>query len=882
MWALVGAFLAVLCRVGSTQQSSPEVFSLNGNQWSVRNAVGNVTKIPAMVPGQIHMDLYNDGKIGNPYYRFNDTEQQWVALQTWIYSRPFDMSNHSIDYKSVWLKCDGIDTVANITINDDIVGRTSDQHRQYYFDILDSITEGPNTLEISFESVALYSERKSEEYPYKVGGGGSYFPIGNKNFIRKAQSDFGWDWGPAFLPVGIWRDISIVLFEVALALVTDVVPQVYLHDKNNFIVSTLICAQLTTDDPVTLDVSIKVGPLGKTDQKFTVQGMSEQCVRADMMVPTNHSKLQLWYPIGYGKPNLYQFEATINAYKNNASSSVVTIDKMIGFRHLELVQEPFPSGEEGLSFYFRINGVPVFAKGSNWIPVDAFESRVTNATLEWLLQSAVASHQNMLRVWGGGIYQRDEFYDLCDQLGVMVWQEFMFAVGLYPRDKDFLSNVTEEVKHQVRRLGHHSSIVLWSGNNENQNIALHSDTQHVLDYDVLYDGTVRPALMAEDKSRPYWPSSPSNGYLFIDDDRGLVIQRWGDSQDPHYGDVHRYDYTDLCTNVTKFPRPRFASEFGFQSYPSFETMKEISIAEDWDNNSTLMNHRQHHPDGNDQLAKQLERFFHLPDNKNKSENFSDFIYLTQVVQAICIQAEAEHYRRIKNESNGYTMGTLYWQLNDIWQAQSWASIEYNGRWKLLHNAAKKFYAPLLVSPFQQDKNVTVYVVSDDNVNSYNTLVSITLLQWSDGTVVRNYTVKVPLKPLQSGQVWSLPMSQCFQTCSTTDCFLVIKMYDMDNNMMELASNAFYPVSFSQVKLPMVEITVTGVNQVSATSASIALESSAVAIFVRLSTELVGYFSDNGFLMLPKEKVSVTFTSPEKFDVKTLKSSLTIRSVRDTY
>lgn len=764
-----------------------------------------------------------------------------------------------------------------------MVGSTENQHRRYFFDVLNILTKGLNTLEISFESAALYSSRKANDYPYSVPAGGKYYPVGNRNFIRKAQSDFGWDWGPAFVPVGIWRDISLVIFEAELGLVTDVVPQTYLHDNNNFMISTLLCAQLAIDDPVTMDTSITVDPLvNNNQQQFKVQGMGEQCVRAEILVPTDNSNLQLWYPNGYGKPHLYPFEATINMYKNNASSSLVTVKKTIGLRHLELVQEPLPDKEEGLSFYFRINGIPVFAKGSNWIPADAFESRVDNKTLQWLLQSAVTSHQNMIRVWGGGIYQKDEFYDMCDQLGIMVWQEFMFADALYPRDTEFLSNVAGEVKHQVRRLSHHASIALWSGNNENQGIAESSDTQYILDYSVLYDGTVRPALMAEDKSRPYWPSSPSNGYLYVNEDQGLVIQRWGNPGDNHYGDDHRYDYTDLCTDVTKFPRPRFASEFGFQSYPSFETMKAISTAQDWDNNSTLMNHRQHHPDGNDQLAKQLERFFHPPDNSNKTERFSDFIYLTQVVQAICIQAEAEHYRRIKNESNGYTMGTLYWQLNDIWQAQSWSSVEYGGRWKLLHNAAVKFYSPLLVSTFQLGNNVTVYIVSDDSVKPYNTILDIGLIKWNDGSLADIYFVKVALKPLQSGEVWSLPIAMCFSKCSTAQCFMSLKLYDTDNNMTLLASNTFYPVSFTEVVLPIAKITVTDISQATPNSATITLESTAVALFVKLSSEIVGYFSDNGFLMMPLEKVTVTFTSPDNFDVKMLQETLTIRSVKDTY
>lgn len=551
--------------------------------------------------------------------------------------------------------------------------------------------------------------------------------------------------------------------------------------------------------------------------------------------------------------------------------------KQVGFRKLELVQETLPDKEEGLSFYIKVNDVPIFAKGSNWIPADAFTARATYDVLYRQLKSATLSYQNIVRVWGGGIYQVSDFYDICDQLGIMIWQEFMFSDALYPRDEAFLASVREEVQHQVRRLAHHPSIALWSGNNENQGSA-QRDTVYLIDYSVLYDGNVHATLVNYDLSRPYWPSSPSNGATVDDPSRGLYIQRWGDSSDPHYGDVHRYDYTDLCTDVTKFPRPRFTSEYGFQSYPSLETLKAISEPQDWDNNSPLMLHRQHHPNGNEQLAQQMARFFHLPDNANNETKFGDFIYLTQVVQAICIQAESEHYRRIKHEQNAYTMGAMYWQLNDIWQAQSWSSIEYGGRWKLLHYSAKNFFAPLLVSAFQESNNITVYV-SSDMMSAIKGELEVDVWTWK-GELSHSFKADVDFPALGAGKVWSETTNAVVTSYKPSEVFLALSVTE-EGQSSPSTTNVFFLTGFTEVDLQKGNISVSDV-QVVKEKASFTLKSDVVAPFVYLQTDVLGYFSENGFLLFPNKPHEVTFTAWESFTVAEFQNSLKTRTVADTY
>ena len=321
---------------------------------------------------------------------------------------------------------------------------------------------------------------------------------------------------------------------------------------------------------------------------------------------------ELWWPRGYGEQPLHPL--TVSFVPSTNSSAIQQEEKLVGFRLVEVIQEPLARQLEGLSFFIQVNNVPVFAKGANWIPADAFESRVTPEVLEDLLQSAYDANMNTVRNWGGGIYQHDLFYEICDKKGLMVWEEFMFACSMYPRDAAFLNTVKEEVKHQVLRLMSHPSIIIWSGNNENE-LAMGSSTatawyvettinpfRYVVDYSYLNTDTVYQTIHEYDPSRPWLPSSPSNGILTTEP----YVERWGNPGSSKWGDVHFYNYLDVCTDVSIYPTPRFTSEYGFQSYPNFRAMAEVSLPEDWDPNSKFLLHRQHHPDGNGELDRQIK------------------------------------------------------------------------------------------------------------------------------------------------------------------------------------------------------------------------------------------------------------------------------------
>jgi beta-mannosidase len=847
--------------------------NLTGDAWSLENRVYlNVSDVKATVPGQVHLDLLKAGIIKEPYHGYNQRDQQWIANDEWRYSRDVNINRTLMKFDYLWLQCDGIDTASTITFNSHLISTTNSMFRKFLFDIRYFVSEGRNGLVIDIQSALKYSEQMKGAYPYDVPAPGTYIAGGARNFIRKAQSDFGWDWGPAFVPAGIWRNMEVVAFDIGL--ITRVSPRVLDLGNSFFYVNITICAMIPKymSTPGVLEASTDFPGISQPLSVPITMEYGEFCSALSVDVP--RYKIKLWYPSGYGEPTLYQLK--VKTTIRDSSNVIATEDfvRTIGFRHVELVQDDLPDGK---TFYFRINGIPVFAKGSNFIPADAFNSRATPDYLRRLLQSAKDSNQNMIRVWGGGVYQSDEFYDICDELGIMVWQDFMFADALYPSHTAFLDDVRDEVKYQVLRLQQHPSVVLWGGNNENQNMALKMGAPYIGDYLKLYDDLIRDVVMSMENHIPYWPSSPSNGYLADDPSRGILVQRWGDAQDPHFGDIHRYDYTDPCTDVSKFPNPRFASEFGLQSYPSVTSWLEVSDPSMWGNNSTFMNWRQHLPDGNELMYNQVKYYAKVPNNPNKTRQFEDFVYLTQVVQMVCITAEIEHYRRIRNES--HTMGTLYWQLNDIWQAQTWSSLEYGGRWKLLHNGVKRAYDKFLISGYLLDKNFTVYMISDDFEKAHSTYFELQFYTWEGKLVniVKGNNISLPA--LTSMKVFTEKSEVVFEGCGIIDnCLVTLSMGDM--NGAPLAENSFVP---SLVNAPLQHAKLDfGDKEIQRNVATFTVTTDNVAPFVYLYTKVNGYFSNNGFLALPGKPVAVTFIGDEDLDEATFWDLLQFKSIRDTY
>ncbi|KFO25879.1 Beta-mannosidase, partial [Fukomys damarensis] len=557
------------------------------------------------------------------------------------------------------------------------------------------------------------------------------------------------------------------------------------------------------------------------------------------------------------------------------------------FRTVELVEEPI-EGSPGLSFYFQVNGFPIFLKGSNWIPADAFQERVTPDVLRLLLQSAVDVNMNALRVWGGGIYEQDAFYELCDELGIMVWQDFMFACALYPADQGFLDSVRAEVAYQVRRLKPHPSVILWSGNNENEGLLAvnwfqvpPSDLDTcVKDYVRLYVANIREVILEGDKSRPFVASSPSNGAETIAE--GWVAK---DPNSNHYGDVHFYNYNSDCWDWTVFPKARFVSEYGYQSWPSFSTLEKVSGKEDWSYNSTFTRHRQHHADGNEEMLRQAALHFRLPQGPDPVRTFRDTLYLTQVMQAQCVKTETEFYRRSRSEivaGEGHTMGALYWQLNDIWQAPSWASLEYGGKWKMLHYFARHFFAPLLPVGFEGEDVIHIHGVSDLHEDR-NVTLTLTVHSWrSLKPVCVQAMGSLVLKAGTTARLYSEPVGHLLSRCGNcTRRGCVLSFY------LSAGSELVSPVSYhflSSLKDAegLLKARITAAISQQGDTFAFELETSAVAPFVWLDVgSIPGRFSDNGFLMTEKTR-TVLFHPWAPTSKSDLEQSFRVTSLTDIY
>ncbi|XP_077996660.1 beta-mannosidase-like [Glandiceps talaboti] len=858
--------------------------SLNG-KWTITN--GSLT-VDGAVPGSVHTALLDANKIKDPYYRFNDEAYRWIAWDDWTYTRTFTVSKDITSKSSVVLVTEGVDTIATVKVNGNVVGKTTNMFVKYVMDIKSAIKERENTISVAFQSALQYANQTNTAHSeYEVPPScpppvqhGECHP----NFIRKQQCSFSWDWGPAFAPMGIWKNILIEAWDCAtlrdvsaLAMKSQSNPKLWVVNVTGYI--DVANNEKVQGKAVDLMVSIP--------QLQTEHGISFIVTpgkREAMTVVVNAAKAETWWPNGYGKQPLYDVIVSLECpiFQEKFSKEF-----QVGFRTVELVQDPLPEkNATGLSFYFKINNQPIFIKGSNWIPADAFQERISKDQLTNLLHSTADAHMNTLRVWGGGIYEQEEFYNIADQLGIMIWQDFMFACALYPTNDDFLKSVKQEITHQVKRLSHHPSILVWSGNNENEGALANGWYEGVVsknkslyyeDYRTLYIDTIMSELESLDITRPFIPSSPTNGIETRKED--WIAKQ---PQDTQYGDVHFYDYTSDCWDVGIYPKPRFASEYGYQSWPSFETIQKVSLEEDWNYYGNFSSYRNHHPLGNTEMSMLAAYHYTLPKTSNVTQKFIDMIYLTQIVQAMCIKTETEYYRSLQSnldvKGQGHTMGALYWQLNDIWQAPTWASIEYGGKWKMLHYYAVKFFSPVLVMAYVSGGTLNVYGISDLTADTVNVTATRTLWQWSQFQPLHSTSTTYTQTTQSSILVYNGSLSEELHNGKCTDktkCFMTFDL--LANGQPLCPTNVLYLTGFNKaVGIQKVNVTITDVTQEGDKIFNIVLKTNHFAIFTWLeATGIEGRFSDNGFLMTAPS-MKIRFYAWQKTTVSDLKKALTVK------
>ncbi len=817
--------------------------------WFLHQA-GTHEWLPAQVPGGVHTDLLALGRLPDPFVGDNELHVQWVAETDWDYRTHFTVPPALLAEAQVWLICDGLDTLATLTLNGQALGQTDNMFRQYRWEVkslLRAADAGENELGIHFASAVCYAAAQQAIRP--LPGVSAAIPGGPH--LRKAPCHFGWDWGPQLPPIGIWKDIRLEAYSGAR------LAEVHLHQTHAgeaVTVTAQVAVEHGGDMPLTATVYI-------TAPDGTVLS-GAKAVPADgaarVAVPIPHPAL--WWPNGYGAQPLYRLEVALHGGEGVASAPLEERTYQIGLRTVELRQE---ADQWGRSFVFVVNGVPIFAKGSNWIPADSFPTRISDDYLEGLIRAAAATHQNMLRVWGGGFYEEERFYDLCDRYGLLIWQEFIFSCSIYPLDDPaFVENVREEAVQNIRRLRHRASLALWCGNNEME-WGWHDwdwdrpDLQGLkAAYDQFFHHTLPAWCGAEDPDHAYWPSSPSSDTPFMDPNG----QQQGDA---HYWEVWhgRKPFTAYRDQY-----PRFMSEFGFQALPPLATIRTYADEADWNMTSYIMERHQKNASGNSLMVGQMLDTFRLP------QDFSALVYLSGILQAEGIRYGVEHWRRHPDR----VAGTLYWQLNDCWPVASWSSLDYYGRWKALHYAARRFYAPVLLSVEDQPPIEQIYVTNDQQEAWVGTVRWA--LETLGGEVLLSGGGPVQAPPQAAILVQTVDCATQVSAANRREIVFVAELWQAAH-LVARQVVPFVPTKHLALVDPAVTSTLCREGD------QVVVDLAARSLARLLELALTGadvVFSDNYFDLPAGREVTITAPWPAGWSLDQARAALTIRSVYDSY
>ncbi len=790
------------------------------------------TWYPASVPGSNYLDMLALGRIADPFEGVNEQRLLWLAEQDWEYQRTFTPSAELLSQQSIELVCGSLDTLAEVYLNGTLVGKTANMHRTWRWQVKELLLPGENTLYILFRSPLEYTRGRQRErrLPSIMNGGMAH--------LRKVQSHFGWDWGPSLPPSGIAGEV--VLEGASIARIVDV--HLRQQHKGGTVRLQAACSiQRLQQAKLSLLITV-VHPDG------AIQHAAVPVVE-DRAAPTVEVEApRLWWTNGLGEQPLYRVELTLLA----DGLALDTRTLQVGLRTLELRRSPDDWGE---SFTFVLNEVPVFARGANWIPADSFITRLSPQRLEHLICSAAQANMNMLRVWGGGYYESEAFYDLADRYGILIWQDFAFACAPYPLDEpEFLENFQQEARQQIRRLRHRASLALWCGNNEiemmwrlwRRNASLTEAYQGVFHH-------LLPAwLQQEDPDHAYWFSSPSSGEF--------LQQPNSDAR----GDTHLWQVWHGLKPYAYYRKrlTRFCSEFGMESLPDLRTTATFAKPEEFSLTSPVMQHHQRSAGGNEKMLYYLSGRFRLP------RSFEDLTHLTQINQAEALRIAVEHWRRNAPRCSG----ALYWQLNDCWQVCSWSSMDYFGRWKAAHYAARRFFAPLALSVEQSQSTANIWL-TNETIQPFHGQVRW-FLETLSGQVVDSGQQAVQCSPFQPLCVRSLDFTAPLRQHGRGNLVFVVELWREEER---IAMQTALFAAEKDMRLPdpalNAEITLQG------EQLHIMLHAQALARFAWLElAEADVIFSDNYFDLPAGRSVEITCPLPEGWTLETARVALRVRSL----
>ena len=817
---------------------------LQGN-WQLTQQNGEIS-CPAEVPGDNVSALLAAGIIEDPYFGRNELDVQWICEETWVWEREFVVGEELLTHEQVYLKAAEVDTCAVIRINGKKVGQTVSQFIGHRFEVKQALQPGLNRISIAVAPFMKEAKKRMALSPLPVPGSGNC-TIAGLNFVRKTHCHGGWDWGISLVVSGVYGDLSLVGYNAAR------IEHVYTrqrHSKGRCRVE--VTAELVAATAGETELTVEFDGTCQTIPVALVAGTTE--ARAVFTV----EKPRLWWPAGYGKQPLYAL--TVRTPDESRK-------KWLGLRELVVRSEP---DDTGIPLVVEVNGLPIFCKGANWIPLDALPQRYSRARYKRLLGDAKLANMNMVRVWGGGHYERDEFYEVCDQLGLLIWHDFMFACSLYPAYPAFREEVTREVEYQVKRLRDHASIALWCGDNEVVGAlgwyqeAKDNRDAYVAGFERLLAAKEEGLALAGD-DRTFWPSSPCSG------SNPFIGDAWHDAEN---GDMHFWEVWHSGKDIEAYydVAPRFCSEFGFQSFSSLETVKTFAEAKDFNATSPVMEHHQKNRAGNQKILEMFTRYFRMPNG------FENFLYLSQVQQALAIKTGVEFWRHLQP----VCMGTLYWQLNDNWPVASWSSLEYNGAWKQLHYHARRFYQPVLGCAFQSAAGeLALWAVSELAGRAQAEMVA-TVYDFA-GNKLRRKTYTGRVKTRGTKKLAELRVGSFVEEPSA--CFMQLTLCLTDETgQKHLHENTHFFTRFKACELAAARVG-TKVARTKDGAFVVDLTTDQPAFFVMAEVAgISGIFDDNSITLLPGKAGRRLLFTPRQEGVRIadIRAGLAVKHLQQTY
>ncbi|MEN1984760.1 beta-mannosidase [Paenibacillus hubeiensis] len=799
--------------------------------------------LPAKVPGCVHTDLLRLEKIPNPFYGTNEKEVQWIDKKDWEYRTEFGVEDALLSQEHLELVFDGLDTYADVYLNGQHVLSADNMFRVWNVDVKPYVKATGNVLHIRFRSPIQEDLPKLEKLGYALPASNDQSDVGGLGdkrvsiFARKAPYHYGWDWGPRFVTSGIWREARLEGWTEAN------IHDVFIRQDQVSASLASLTAVVEVEMPAASEAVIRI----QTDGLSWEKSFSLQAGLQTVEIPVEISEPKLWWSRGLGEAHMYSFAAeVVEGERILANAEVKT-----GLRSIRLVRD---KDEAGASFYFELNGVAVFAKGANHIPNDSFTTEITRERYLHEIVSAAESNMNMLRVWGGGIYEEDVFYELCDEYGLLVWQDFMFACSMYPGDEAFLNSVRHEAIDNVKRLRNHPSIALWCGNNEIDSAWAHyieeggwgwkkdftpEQREKIwADYEAIFHDLLPEVVEAYAPGVDYWPSSP---LVSLTGDASQHANPSTSEGDIHYWGV--WHSVEPFENYNKYVG-RFMSEYGFQSFPEYKSVRTYAEEADLALESEVMLAHQKNGAGNRLIKQYMDMYLHEP------KDFPSFLYMSQVLQAEAMKMAIEAHRRRKP----YCMGTLYWQMNDCWPVASWAGMDYYGRWKALQYYAKRSFSDVLLSVDGTKDNVIDIHLITDLLKPVQGRLRLRLIGF-DGTVYREETHEVSVAANAGQNVLTLNQAEWLQG---RDASATLLRLDLTQDGQEDIVQEHYFAASKDIALQPANLRVTEVQE--ADGHYLVLDSDVLAKQVWISSENEGVFTDNFFDVIPGIPVKVKFVS----------------------